>query len=65
MLMLGGRASRDQFEWLRQWYIQGSGHAAALTWWVPRIQKLRELWVRLEQRTATRFHMLQRRAAAA
>ena len=57
--------SEVEFEWLRQWYVQGTGHAEALSaWWQPKIGKLEALWARLEQRTCARMSMLQERAAA-
>ena len=50
--------SELEFEWLRQWYIQGSGHASALEWWHDKIADLEALWLCLERITYERMDLL-------
>ena len=56
--------SELEFEWLRQYYIQGSGHADSLAYfWRRKIGKLEALWHELEQLTARRLELLREAAA--
>ncbi|CAM9631123.1 unnamed protein product [Chrysoparadoxa australica] len=43
--------SELEFEWLRQWYIQGSQHRDLHKWWHKPIAMLLRYWVQLEART--------------
>jgi FTO C-terminal domain len=45
--------SELEFEWLRQWWVQGRAHADAHGWWAEPIQRLTAHWAALEDRTAT------------
>lgn len=44
--------SEVEFEWIRQYYVQGSAHHESQIWWHEPMQSLISMWVRLEQRTA-------------
>ena len=44
-----------EFEWLRQWYIQGSVHREGHPWWHTRIARLEEAWLALERLTLVRM----------
>ena len=44
--------SEVEFEWLRQFYIQGKAHWDLHTWWHAPMKTLQELWQTLEWRTA-------------
>ena len=44
--------SEVEFEWLRQYYIQGQRHHELHTWWHGPMEQLRVLWESLERRTA-------------
>ena len=37
-----------EFEWIRQFFIQGEAHQAALTWWHSKMAKLVALWRKLD-----------------
>ena len=41
-----------EFEWIRQFYVQGSAHYALHTWWHEPLRELLSFWTQLEQRTA-------------
>ena len=43
-----------EFEWLRQWYVQGKAHRDAHDWWLPKISQLEQLWLALERLTLVR-----------
>ena len=43
--------SEVEFEWIRQYYVQGSLHHELHTWWHAPMIVLMDLWMRLEQRT--------------
>jgi FTO C-terminal domain len=43
--------SEVEFEWIRQFYIQGENHYALHTWWHEPMQELLELWQKLESKT--------------
>jgi hypothetical protein len=36
--------SELEFDWIRQWYVQGAAHRDEHGWWGPRIAKLEALW---------------------
>ena len=36
--------SELEFDWIRQWYVQGDAHRDEHGWWGPRIAKLVALW---------------------
>ncbi len=40
-----------EFEWIRQWYVQGPLHHQLHTWWHAPMQVLLDLWQRLELRS--------------
>lgn len=44
--------SEVEFEWIRQYYVQGSAHHDSQQWWHGPMQSLVSMWARLEQRTA-------------
>lgn len=51
-----------EFEWLRQWYVQGAAHRDShAAWWLPKIRKLEDCWLALERLACQRV----RRARAA
>jgi alpha-ketoglutarate-dependent dioxygenase FTO len=47
-----GALNEVEFEWLRQYYIQGARHARLNVWWRGPIQALGGHWEALETRTA-------------
>ena len=54
-----------EFEWIRQYHIQGPLHHQLHAWWHKPIRQLEALWARLEARTAERTAQLASVAAAA
>jgi FTO C-terminal domain len=50
--------SEIEFEWLRQWYIQGAAHASAHAWWAQPIAQLLQQWCALEDRTSAVLTLL-------
>ena len=57
--------SELEFEWIRQWYVQGAAHRDEHGWWGPRIAKLEALWSQLERLTFQRLCSLRLAVAAA
>jgi alpha-ketoglutarate-dependent dioxygenase FTO len=58
--------SELEFEWLRQWGVQGQAHAETHgAYWAPRMAQLRDLWRRLEERTADHCRFIAAAASAA
>jgi hypothetical protein len=51
-----------EFEWLRQWYVQGAAHRDSHPWWASRMAALEDLWLALERLTLRRVAAI--RAAA-
>lgn len=47
-----------EFDWLRQWFIQGFQHARRLTEWAPTIDRLAALWLDLERQEYHRIRAL-------
>lgn len=43
-----GLSSEVEFEWLRQWYVQGTKHMRIREWWHNPIQALLEYWKQLQ-----------------
>ena len=43
--------SEVEFEWIRQFYVQGSRHRSTHEWWHQPMQELVSLWLLLEERT--------------
>ncbi len=63
-----GVHSELEFDWLRQWGVQGQAHAethSACAYWPPRMAQLRQHWQALEARTATHCTNIVDAAAAA
>lgn len=56
--------SELEFEWLRQWYVQGSAHADLHAWWQEPIKRLEKQWIALEERTAQALNLLEEAAMA-
>jgi len=55
--------SELEFEWLRQWGVQGAAHASTHgAYWAPRMRALLQSWRRLEARTAAHCRFLGRAA---
>jgi alpha-ketoglutarate-dependent dioxygenase FTO len=40
-----------EFEWIRQFFVQGERHRELHKWWHKPFEKLLELWAQLECRT--------------
>ena len=40
-----------EFEWIRQFYVQGGDHRSLHIWWHEPMKKLEKWWVQLEERT--------------
>ena len=57
--------SELEFDWIRQWYVQGAAHRDEHGWWGPRIAKLEALWSQLERLTFQRLLSLRLAVAAA
>ena len=60
--------SELEFDWLRQWGVQGQAHAethSECAYWPPRMAQLRQHWQALEERTATHCTDIVDAAAAA
>eukprot|EP00388_Colpodella_angusta_P047132 GDKK01071779.1.p1 GENE.GDKK01071779.1~~GDKK01071779.1.p1 ORF type:complete len:199 (+),score=39.42 GDKK01071779.1:236-832(+) len=47
-----------EFEWLRQFYIQGEKHRSLHVWWHQPMQELLRLWRELEDRTISTLEVL-------
>mmetsp|Transcript_43462 Transcript_43462/g.136285 ORF Transcript_43462/g.136285 Transcript_43462/m.136285 type:complete len:492 (-) Transcript_43462:21-1496(-) len=62
-----GRALDElEFEWLRQWFVQGAAHAALhAPYWADVIAETQALWTRLEAREALKVRMLENAARVA
>eukprot|EP00752_Nemacystus_decipiens_P001669 g1621.t1 len=56
--------SELEFEWIRQFYIQGRAHHALHTWWHEPLQQLLRFWSLLESRTGVVVNTLQGAAEA-
>ena len=54
-----------EFEWIRQWYVQGARHAEQHQWWTEPMAELLQLWGRLEAITATTLRFLESAADGA
>lgn len=54
-----------EFEWIRQWYVQGARHAEQHQWWTEPMADLLRLWGRLEAITATTLRFLESAAEGA
>jgi hypothetical protein len=54
-----------EFEWVRQFHIQGALHARLHGWWARPMARLEEFWAKLEKRTSDRLAQLEAQAAAA
>ncbi|CAE8644257.1 unnamed protein product [Polarella glacialis] len=52
-----------EFEWIRQFFIQGKAHREALPWWHSKMDELVFLWRQFEVLTAQRLTLLRRAAA--
>lgn len=51
-----------EFEWIRQFYVQGQKHLEVNLWWKEPIRQLLEYWVQLEERTLSTLQVLQEAA---
>lgn len=51
-----------EFEWIRQYYVQGRTHLEANVWWREPMQQLLQYWSRLEERTLSTIQVLQEAA---
>lgn len=47
-----------EFEWIRQFYVQGAAHRDGLPWWTARLSSLEELWLGLERLTRRRVESM-------
>eukprot|EP00903_Cladosiphon_okamuranus_P018841 g17329.t1 len=56
--------SELEFEWIRQFYVQGRAHHALHTWWHEPLQQLLRFWSLLESRTGVVVNTLQGAAEA-
>lgn len=41
-----------EFDWIRQFWVQGSAHADAMVFWRPHMNKLERTWTKAEEMTA-------------
>jgi mRNA N6-methyladenine demethylase len=48
-----------EFEWIRQFYVQGKRHYELHTWWHQPMQELLELWSRLDARSSSAIQALE------
>lgn len=53
-----------EFEWIRQFYIQGARHQQQHVWWKEPMNELLQLWGRLEARVAVTVTALKDAAGA-
>ncbi|CAM9518140.1 unnamed protein product, partial [Ectocarpus fasciculatus] len=51
-----------EFEWIRQYYVQGRTHLEANVWWREPMQQLLQYWSRLEEQTLSTIQVLQEAA---
>lgn len=51
-----------EFEWLRQWYIQGSQHARLHPYWHGPIKKIEDCFQELQEKTTETLRLLQKAA---
>eukprot|EP00937_MAST-01D_sp_MAST-1D-sp2_P006143 g6143.t1 len=54
-----------EFEWVRQFWLQGRLHSELHRWWLGPIAQLTEQWARLERRTAAQLGLLRTAARGA
>jgi len=43
--------SEIEFEWIRQFWVQGASHAAHHNYWLPKITELERIWKSFEEKT--------------
>lgn len=53
-----------EFEWLRQWHIQGAFHAGLHRWWRKPMRRLKAHWEKLDERCRQRLGRLAGKDAA-
>jgi hypothetical protein len=51
-----------EFEWIRQYYVQGRQHMEVNVWWAEPMRQLLEYWAQLEERTLSSLQALQEAA---
>lgn len=48
-----------EFEWIRQYFVQGSRHRQTHLWWQEPMQELVDLWHELRKKTVLALEVLQ------